>query len=124
MPVLVDYRCTGCRHDNERWATHPIDLTVDCARCGSPARRRYSAAALIGSSVPPASSASTSCADHAGVPGSCSLTGPAARMLAARASGDNRRIDTELSRQETAVADGSLNPRAPIIAASPAHHAG
>lgn len=120
--ILVDYFCETCGHTAERWVTRPVATTTDCVRCDGTARRRFGAPTLMGA---PAQSAAVSerhsCVDHAGVPGSCTLSPTAARMLAARARGDQRAVDTEYGRQEKAIAEGTLDPRASVTTSSPAH---
>ncbi len=126
MPLLIDYQCASRGTRAEQWARQPVASHSTCAACGATAHRRFSGAALLAeaptSSVPPAPTAGHSCAEHRGVPGSCTLTPTASRMLAARASGDSRAVDRELARQETAIAAGTLDPKAPVSSASPAHH--
>lgn len=126
MPMLIDYQCASCGTRAEQWARQPVAPQSTCAACGATAHRRFSGAALLAeaptSAAPPAPTGGHSCADHRGVPGSCTLTPTASRMLAARASGDPRAVDRELARQETAIAAGTLDPKAPVTTASPAHH--
>jgi hypothetical protein len=42
------------------------------------------------------------------------LVPTAARMLAARARGDNRAIEREIAYQERAISEGTLSPSAPV----------
>lgn len=125
MPILVDYRCASCGTQSEQLARQPVPSESTCSACGALARRRFSAAALLAktstSEAPAAPVGNHSCADHRGVPGSCTLTPAASRMLTARASNDQRAVERELARQETAIAAGTLDPEAPVTTASPAH---
>lgn len=124
MPILVDYRCGSCDTQTERWAHQPVASQSTCGVCGATAHRRFSGAALLAEAQTPGETAAAvrghSCVDHMGVPGSCTLTPTASRMLTARASGDQRAIERELSRQETAIAAGILDPKLPVTATSPA----
>lgn len=126
MPILIDYHCGSCGTQSEQWVHRPVAAQSTCGACGAIAHRRFSAAALLAeaptSAAPTAPAGGHSCADHRGVPGSCTLTPTASRMLSARASGDQRAVDRELARQESAIAAGTLDPKAPVTSASPAHH--
>jgi len=121
MAMLVDYRCGDCGGLTERWVSHPPPESTGCARCGRPARRRFGGALLTGDggpdravaagSGPPSSGA---CGHDAGVPGTCTLVPTAARMLSARARGDNRALDREMAHQERAISAGTLDPSGPL----------
>ncbi len=121
MPVLVDYRCGDCGGLTEWWVSHPPPASTGCARCGQPARRRFGGALLTGDggpdrpiaagSAPPSSGR---CGHDAGVPGTCTLVPTAARMLSARARGDNRALDREIAHQERAIFAGTLDPSGPL----------
>lgn len=117
MPVLVDYRCSRCRCRIESWETIPIAAELPCGRCGGRSVRIFGFGALItasGSSTAPAAAHL-----HDEVPGTCALTGTAARMLTARARSDNRALDREIAYQESAIADGRLDPSSSPLSAFP-----
>ncbi len=119
MHLLVEYACTRCNARADHWVTRPVPAEQDCRTCGTPARRRFGAALLTTASPaeqrqPPAS-APDPCQANADIPGACCLSPTAARSLAARARGDNRALDRELSYQEAAVKTGELDPaRSPV----------
>jgi hypothetical protein len=128
MKILVDYVCAACGITDEHWMRRPVEDSVDCRACGGTAQRRFGVGMLVGSTSParppePRAGGSSSCAGHAGVPGSCVLVPTAARALAARARGDNRALDAELASQQRAIAAGTLDPSAPVTTPSPAHAA-
>lgn len=116
MPILVEYRCPDCDWRTDRWASHPLPPLADCARCARPARRQFGGALLARSASPSAhpvpERAGDGCGD--GVPGTCTLIPTAARMLSARARGDNRALDREIAHQESAIKAGTLDPSGPV----------
>lgn len=118
MPILVEYRCPDCDWRTERWVEHPLPSLSACARCARPARRQFGGALLARSAAPAAAAsppaASGGCGHGAGVPGTCTLTPTAARMLSARARGDNRALDREIAYQESAIKAGTLDPAGPV----------
>ncbi|WP_214370011.1 zinc ribbon domain-containing protein [Pseudonocardia sp. H11422] len=116
MGVLVDYRCRDCGVRTEHWVARPVPDEAACGRCGAPARRQFGGALLTGAPEPkpvePRISGASGCGHGAGVPGTCTLTPTAARMLTARARGDNRALEREIAYQEKAIKAGTLDPNA------------
>ncbi|MBW0106083.1 hypothetical protein [Pseudonocardia sp. KRD291] len=99
--------------------SRPLPPTTDCARCTGTARRRFGGALLTRSPAPDAGARTTQapaggCGHGAGVPGTCTLMPTAARMLSARARGDNRALDREIAHQESAIRAGTLDPAGPV----------
>ncbi|RZT84200.1 hypothetical protein EV383_1037 [Pseudonocardia sediminis] len=122
MALLVEYGCPECGTRTDRWVSRPLPETADCGRCAGTARRRFGGALLTRSPAPSAGSPSSGdgrtpaggCGHGAGVPGTCTLTPTAARMLSARVRGDNRALDREIAHQESAIKAGTLDPAAPV----------
>ncbi|MHA6793441.1 zinc ribbon domain-containing protein [Pseudonocardia bannensis] len=119
MGVLVDYRCRDCGVRTEHWVARPVPDEAACGRCGSPARRQFGGALLTGAPEPklvePQMSGTGACGHAPGVPGTCTLTPTAARMLTARARGDNRALEREIAYQEKAIKAGTLDPNASVV---------
>ncbi|MCE3554454.1 zinc ribbon domain-containing protein [Pseudonocardia sp. RS11V-5] len=112
MAVLVQYRCRDCGRDGDHWVSPPVPAQAECPACAGPARRRFGGALLRGAGPGPApAQQDTGHACTPDVPGTCTLVPTAARMLAARARGDNRAIDRESERQTRAIAEGTLDPK-------------
>lgn len=109
MAVLVQYRCADCRREADHWVTSPVPAQTECPACAGTARRRFGGALLRGGG-PPSAPGDTGGGCTPDVPGTCTLVPTAARMLAARARGDDRAVDRESERQTRAITDGSLNP--------------
>ncbi len=117
MPILVEYRCPDCDWRTELWAGHPLPALAECARCAHPARRQFGGALLTRSAAPAPTPDVTDggrCGHGAGVPATCTLIPTAARMLSARARGDNRALDREIAHQESAIEAGTLDPAGPL----------
>jgi putative FmdB family regulatory protein len=119
MAVLVDYRCRDCGVRTEYWVSCPAPDEATCARCGRQARRQFGAALLTGASEPtgrePRAAGAGGCGHAPDIPGVCSLTPTAARMLTARARGDNRALEREIAYQESAINAGTLDPTASVL---------
>ncbi|NMH95934.1 zinc ribbon domain-containing protein [Pseudonocardia acidicola] len=119
MGVLVDYRCRGCGARTEHWVARPVPAEAACGRCGAPARRQFGGALLTGAPEPrpvePRTGSGGACGHAPGIPGTCTLTPTAARMLTARARGDNRALEREIAYQEKAIKAGTLDPNASVV---------
>lgn len=89
----------------------PAPSTRSCQLCGGESLRRFSPVGLISGagervSGPPddsQSSDSSLCAQNPDVPGLCHMSPTAGRAWIARYRGDNRALDAELAKQETAA---------------------
>lgn len=122
MRVLVEYRCPACGRRTEHWVGRPVPDHAPCGGCGASAARRFGGALVgRGSRSPAPAAPGGGCVPD--LPGSCVLAPTAARMLVARARGDNRAIDREAAHQERAIAAGTLDPTrgpvAPFAGATP-----
>lgn len=125
--ILVDYRCRDCRVLAEYWTPSPPPQEMSCHLCGAVAKRVFAGLKLVGSTRETAGEAprvarqgGSGCAAHPALPGMCTLTESAARMLSARARNDTKAIESELARQEKAAA---VRPPtlSDVVAVSPAH---
>lgn len=118
MAVLVDYRC-DCGARTEHWAVRPVPDEAACGRCGCLARRQFGGALLTGAPEPtprePAVGGAGACGHAPDVPGVCTLTPTAARMLTARARRDHRALEREIAYQESAIKAGTLDPNASVV---------
>jgi DNA-directed RNA polymerase subunit RPC12/RpoP len=105
--ILVDYRCVTCRGRVERLVSTPPPTELPCPACGDRAQRCYRPVSLSGAAGPPSAGGcdrwAPSCREYPDIPGLCHITPSAARAWVARALGDNRRLERELQRQETAL---------------------
>lgn len=106
MAILVDYRCSGCGHLEERWAPTPPPVSVCCSSCGDDSRRAWAPIGLSGTtapslSEPPSAPAGPSLASrYPQLPGLCHMSESAGQMWVAKAKGDNRAVEAELAKQE------------------------
>lgn len=119
MAVLIEYRCQDCGVRSERWATRPVPDKTVCTQCGRAARRLFGGALLTGAPEParsePRADGGGACGHAPEVPGVCTLTPTAARMLTARARGDNRALEREVAYQESAIKAGTLDPEGSVV---------
>ena len=111
VTIIVDYRCTDCGTVKESYVESPAPSTRSCELCGGESQRRFSPVGLIsrgGESAPALTtskkSESSLCAQNPDVPGLCHMSPTAGRAWVARFRGDNRALDAELARQESAAA--------------------
>lgn len=105
--ILVDYECSVCGGRSEQFVRSPAPRTASCPACRGRAVRRFAPVGLLGSARPlepraPATGSRPLCQDNPDVPGLCHMTPEAGRAWVARARRDNRSLDRELERQETA----------------------
>jgi hypothetical protein len=106
MTILNDYRCTDCAAVAEHWTGSPPPREVPCVACGAPARRLWAAIRLagVGQGAEPlrkrSSGSPSLCTQYPQVPGLCHMSESAGRMMVAKFTGDNRKVEKELSRQE------------------------
>ncbi|WP_291054232.1 hypothetical protein [Herbiconiux sp.] len=128
MAILVDYRCTACGSRHEAFVASPAPALRTCA-CGGEARRLFSPVGMISgrgsggadatTAPAPGTAAAASearrarkekaefaslCAQNPDVPGLCHMSPSAGRAWVARARGDGRALDAELTRQQAAAA--------------------
>jgi putative FmdB family regulatory protein len=111
MPVLVDYRCTGCRGRFEHWAERPVPESSSCPACRAPARRLFGGTLLgrrTGQDGPPP--VDVACLRNSDVPGICHMGPSASRRWAAMARKDQRAVESEIAYQESAITAGTLTP--------------
>jgi hypothetical protein len=118
MAVLIDYRCKTCGVLAEVWADTPAPDRRPCAVCGADSVRRIGGGALLRAGARASPQPPSGCVADA-VPGACALIPEAAGMLSARLSGDQRRIQRAVARQERAIEAGRLDPNGPLTASSP-----
>ena len=109
MPILNDYHCGACGDVSERWTSSPAPMSLSCPACGAESRRRFAAVGLSGRSqaprgTPGTTSSGSLCSQFPQVPGLCHMSESAGRMMVARYRGDNRAVESELSRQEKRAA--------------------
>lgn len=111
MAQLVDYYCGACAARTERWVMQPIPPVESCPQCGAAARRLFGVAQLVRAAPPDANPSRPAPHGHAhDVPGACTLTDTAARILSARGRSDNRALDREIAYQESMIKAGRLDP--------------
>ena len=115
MPVLVDYRCTGCGILSEHWESSPPSPVRACDACGADARRLFAAVGLAGASVDtrgeaqaPGSSTTTKreptlCRQFPQIPALCHMTPSAQRRWVATFTRDTRAQEREIERQQQAA---------------------
>jgi hypothetical protein len=118
MAVLVEYLCGTCAARTEYWVGRPVPGAATCGRCGSASRRQFGGSLVSGSRSPrteQSGTGATACDHLPGIPGACVLTTTAARMLAARAKGDEQAIARETANQEAAIQGGTLDPNGPVV---------
>lgn len=119
MGILLDYRCGGCGVRTEHWVPRPVPDEVACAQCGQAARRQFGGALLAGAPEPasrePRTDGAGACGHAPDVPGVCTLTPTAARMLTARARRNNQALEREIAYQESAIKAGTLDPKASVV---------
>lgn len=104
MAILNDYQCTGCDSMQERWTGSPPPSTLACTSCGADSRRLWAPIGLSGSAqatTSPSAPKPSLCTQYPQVPGLCHMSESAGRMWVAKYQGDNRAVESELSRQET-----------------------
>lgn len=116
MPILVDYACSICHGQAEHWVDTPIPAATTCPACGADALRRWSPAGLIRlrdaggrpangtTAAVPEPGPAALCARNPDIPGLCHMSPTAARSWIARARKDNRALEREIARQESAAA--------------------
>lgn len=117
MPVLVDYRCTGCGAVAGHWAPSPPEPGATCPACGGTARRVFGfgvGGRASAPAVPDLRSAGTAaCRGNPDVPLLCHIDPAAAPGWIARYRGDNRALDAHAERIE----------KTPPAASAPGTHA-
>lgn len=110
MAIIVDYRCTVCGLLREAFVDSPAPPRRPCVDCGGESVRRWSPVGIISrrqDKLPVVSQAKkfeSLCAANPDVPGLCHMSPSAGRAWVARYRRDNRALDAELARQETAAA--------------------
>lgn len=123
--MLVDYRCDRCGGVMEQRLPSPPPPTLACVACGSPARRLFSAPAILrrapstDAALPP--SPSSTCLRHPDIPALCHLDPSVAPAWIARARGDDRALERELDRQERLESNRDEQPAAGPPPAAPTH---
>lgn len=115
--ILVDFRCSECLTISEKWVSSPPPVQVACESCTGQARRVFVPIRLGGRVGTPSkqepfaartalsTGSGGGCAHNPTIPGMCTLSDSAGRVLAARARRDNRALDAELARQEASAAE-------------------
>ncbi len=123
--IRVDYRCSACAVRAEHVVASPPPADVGCPSCSAPARRVFSALAVVGRASAPAPArtrvAAPSCASNPGIPGLCHIAPEAATAYVARARGDNRTLERELERQEQVARERPDAVLSPVGGHSHAH---
>jgi putative FmdB family regulatory protein len=129
MPILVDYRCTGCGVRQEAWEPSPPAATRSCVACGGEARRQFAAIGLSGrsttdtrgaaettGSTPAAPREPTLCQQYPQIPGLCHMTPSAQRRWVATYTRDTRAQEREIAHQESTAKE-----QAPVLSDAISH---
>jgi putative FmdB family regulatory protein len=107
VAILVDYRCTSCGQTRESRVPSPPPQVQACGRCGAEAQRLFAAVGLTGGK---SSAGRDQYEGHTDVIGSCAMHPEVSNVWSARISGDERKLDKALAKQEKFLQSTGLAP--------------